>query len=91
MIAGVIGGLVGLLVLVLFLVFILWYQICRGSDDEEDDGRDKPFDFSKKRVESVNIAAVSPPPPETEKSDFKTDGASSGSRTASRPSEETIL
>ena len=75
-------------------MFILWYQICRGSDDEEDDGRDKPFDFSKKRVESVNIAAVSPPPPdqqETEKSDFKTDGASSGSGAVSRPSEETIL
>ena len=85
-IAGVVGGLVGLTVVVLFLVFILWYQFCRGSDYEEEDGKENAFDFIKKRTEAVNISTASPVDQDIEKSDFNI-----GSGAASRPSDETIL
>ena len=56
-VAGVVGGLVGLLLLLVFLGFILWYQFCRIKEPEDEASPVSAFDFSGKRVESVNPAA----------------------------------
>ena len=83
----------GFLLLLLLLVFVLWYQICRDPDYEDNEGKENAFDFSKRRVETVNIAALEEDKQQdvdskTDLSGSKNDGASSGA--ASKPS-ETIL
>lgn len=56
-VAGVVGGLVGLLLLLVFIGFILWYQFCRIKEPEDEASPVSAFDFSGKRLESVNPAA----------------------------------
>ena len=47
----------GLLLLLVFIGFILWYQFCRIKEPEDEASPVSAFDFSGKRLESVNPAA----------------------------------
>ena len=60
-VAVVVGCTFGLILIVFLVIFIIWYQFFRKSDVAEETSRESAFDFSKKRMETVNPMANSAP------------------------------